>query len=157
MAKKIKNILSLDQGNVTGFACKTDSRVTFGHRDFNAYIDIPARWFSFHGWFSDLLSETKPDLVTYEQPFFRGKNSLALYGYVVHLETICFIYDTKCKKVNGSAIKKHAGVAPNEKPVAQAEKKWGHIQPVQNDHEADALWLMDYTAVHYQYKDKEDV
>ena len=150
MVKRIERILAVDQGNESGFAVKVGDRITWGSRSFKHYHDNAARWFAFHGWFSDLILENEPKCIAYEKPFFRGKASMQLYGYAVLIEMIAHIYETPCLEIHGQTIKKHAGIKSG-KPILEAENRWGHIAPIANDHEADALWLLDYVATNAEY------
>ncbi len=135
-------ILSLDTAAATGWAYGTDGPETWGTIHFSA-TDRAARWWAFHAWLCDMVDDHQPELIAIEKPIFRGSGSVTLAGFLVQAELVAYVREIGIVAVNVSTIKKHANVFGAEKPIAAARARgWD----VQNSHEADACWLLDYVA-----------
>ena len=140
----MNRVLAFDQGNTTGWAfADDDGEITFGTWHFDTTLSEAARWVCAGRVISDTIVELQPQVVAYERPFFRGKASLQLYGYAVAIEMMAYMHEVPCLAVHGASIKAHAGVRAG-KPVAEARARGWEVD---DDHQADALFLLDYVRV----------
>ncbi len=137
------NMLALDLATKTGWA-HTD-----GFSGVQAFTprrgDSPGmRWLEFRAWLNRVLDTAPSDVIVYEQAHHRGGAPThvahALIGIV---EEVAAQRNIDITNRNTSAIKKHAtgkGNANKKEMVEAARAKWAEVE---DDNEADALWLLD--------------
>jgi hypothetical protein len=134
-------ILALDTGGKCGWVVGTTEPEAFGTASFDA-TDRAARWWAFHAWLADMVDTHEPELIAYEAPIHRGAGSLTLAGFVVVAELVAYLHELGIVPVNNATLKKHAGVRHGKLVEVALARGWA----VEDDHQADAAWLLDYVA-----------
>lgn len=147
-------VLALDQGTTTGWAYgRTGDRM--GAYSFGSMAFRPAgpktphdKWATlgrFRRWLEDQLRRTRADIIVYERPFFRGPGSMYLYGFANLIECAGYEAGVRVFDKTPDQIKKRAGIKRAQRKDKGAMVKAARLiwPGVQNDHEADALWLLD--------------
>jgi hypothetical protein len=138
----VSGILALDCAAATGWAYGTAGPEQWGTIHFTAK-DRAAKWQAFREWLDGMIAAHSPDMLAYEKPFLRGAGSMSLIGYCVAVECAAHDHGLIVAPVHNATVKKHAGIKGADKPIAAARARgWD----VQNSHEADAVWLLDYVA-----------
>ncbi|MGD0091068.1 MAG: hypothetical protein ABSE73_14210 [Planctomycetota bacterium] len=144
------NILALDTGTTTGWALlSNDGRVQFGswHLADGASGRTGTRFLSLFNHLPEIQRQAPLQFVFYEE--VHGHSGMAaahVYGGLVGVLTLfCELNGVSYRGVTVQAIKKHAtggGTASKEAMVAAAAKKF--CVHVEDDNQADALFLLDY-------------
>ena len=131
-------ILALDQGTTTGWAYGVkDSE--FGSKTFNDEINVQ-RWISYCKWLDQKVKSVAPVALVTEKPFFRGRSSDYLVAFANMSKVVAHKNEVAHLEVHGMTIKRHAGVSKGKLTKQALAKGWN----VKNDHEADALFLLDF-------------
>ena len=131
-------ILALDQGTYTGWAYGTNLG-EYGSINFKSDNRIES-WIKYNKWLQEKIEEIKPLCVVVEQPFFRGKSSDYLFHFSNQARLLAHIHKLAFLEVHGMTIKRHAGVKKGKLNDKAKQRGW----VVKNDHEADALFSLDY-------------
>lgn len=148
-------ILALDLASITGWASAQDSqRVESGIVEFALKRgESPGmRFIRFNAWLREMLTNLAPDLVIYEQAHHRGGVATELcVGLVTRVQEMCSERGINYEKLHSATLKKFAVGKGNAKKgvmLQAAREKWG--QQVQDDNEADALWLLSWAEEQYK-------
>lgn len=141
-------VLALDLGTRTGFAVGHDHVPQSGTWDLRPRgQDSPGMRYLYLRGRLEAVRQAYPSLaiVVYEQPYgLRGAAAQVLPGLVATLQAWCAEHHIEHTSVTPSALKTHAtgkGNAGKPAMIEAARRKFG--QPVHDDNEADALWLLD--------------
>jgi hypothetical protein len=144
MGKTIR-ILALDLATKTGWA---HSLGPSGVQDFSPRRgDSPGmRWLNFRGWLNRVLDDAPADVIAYEQAHHRGGAATHVaHALISTVEAIAAERNIEVTNRHTSTIKKHAistGGRGKVEMLEAARAKWGE-RTIQDDNEADALWLLD--------------
>jgi len=131
-------ILALDQGTITGWAYGFKDE-EFGSIEFINKNKIE-RWVEFCEWLDRFIKEIKPFTIVIEKPFFRGKSSDYLMAFANMSKVVAHKNEVAHMEVHGMTIKRHAGVKQGKLVNQAKDRGWN----VSDDHQADALFLLDY-------------
>ena len=143
------NILALDTGTLTGWAVSYEdspNEIEYGTHDYGG-LDRAAAWEQFR---KDVCFDIKlmPDskrLIAYEKTIHRGAGSVKLTGFICFAEYAAWQMSAQIMHFHNASIKKYATgnghASKNDMIQAAVNKGWSPA----NEHEADALWLLDYT------------
>lgn len=149
-------ILAIDAATKTGYASNCFRKITSGIMDFKAKRgDSPGvRFIKFKKWLNEIVKNSKPDVIIYEQAHHRGGHPTEVaLGFVTVIKIIAAKNNCELTTVHTGELKKWAtgnGRASKEEMI-DASRKLG-FEPV-DDNEADALlilhWFLD------QFKSKK--
>lgn len=150
------NILALDLGTKTGWAMLKDGQRFSGTDSFTPgrYQGGGIRFLRFHEWL--LTHAAEIDLVVFEEVRRHlGTDAAHVYGgFLAVLTSFCEQHTIPYEGVPVGTIKKHAtGKGNANKSLMMAAAKDRGWNPEDNN-EADALWLLDYTIEQYAGRDK---
>lgn len=146
---KNMRILALDQATKTGWATNASAMITSGVQNFALKRgESPGmRYIRFDAWLGTMRNNLMPDLIVFEDGFRRGGAATEVaFGLRAHIQAFAAKYEIEVTSIQNTVLKKHAtgkGNAGKELMVEAAKIKWPWI-PIQDDNEADALWLLDY-------------
>lgn len=144
------NILALDLGTQTGWALLRDNTLFSGTLSFQ-----PSRWegggmrfLRFTEWLNHLVIGGPIERVAFEEVrSHTGTDAAHVYGgFLGVLTQWCETHNIPYEAVPVGTIKKHAtgkGNADKPKMLAAARTAWPG-QNVEDDNQADALWLLDH-------------
>ena len=141
-------ILALDCATKTGWALMKDGKVyESGVQDFSKKRGESngIMFIRFRRWLNDLLKETRPDMMVYEQTGHSFKNASAMeiaFNLSGRAQEIADEHSIQYTTYTPSALKKFAtgrGVADKPAMIRACEEKSG--KAVQDDNEADAILL----------------
>jgi len=141
------NILAIDCGTKTGWASWSNGHLESGVHEFSlARGDSPGmRFLRFRSFLVDMVTMTKPDLVTYERAHMRGGFATdLLVGLTTRIQEECAARRINCEAVHSATLKKAAcgsGRADKAAMLKAASERFGRV--VTSDDEADALCLLD--------------
>lgn len=141
----IDRILALDPGLRLGWAVGDGKCIiTCTHNLFEVAGNTGRVLACLEAWLADMVSEHRPTLIVYEAPVKFGGGWQLRAGMAAIIRLVAYRSDVAVIEVSPSAIKKHAtgnGRADKEAMIeAATAKRWSAV----NEHEADALWLLDY-------------
>ena len=137
-------IFALDPGRQTGWAFLADEgTLIYGTSKF-IWTSHGQTLAAYADWLADIITAHKPAMLAYESPirFGGGWELMAQFAGVIKL--VCWRREILCIEVAPLTIKKHAtgsGRASKMEMMAAARKR-GWVP--KTDHEADALWILDY-------------
>lgn len=141
------NILTLDVGTKTGWASLYQGHVESGVHEFSlGRGDSPGmRFLRFRSFLVDMLTMTKPDLVTYERAHMRGGFATdLLVGMTSRVQEECAVRNINCEAVHSGTLKKFAtGSGRAQKDAMRRHASIRFDRNVESDDEADALCLLD--------------
>ena len=143
-------ILALDTATKTGYASNCFKKITSGVVNFKIKRgDSPGiRFIKFRKWLSEMVKNSTPDVIIYEQAHHRGGHATEIaLGFVTETKIVAAENNCEVTTVHTGKLKKWAtgsGKASKEKMIA-ASRKMG-FDP-KDDNEADALlilhWFLD--------------
>ena len=150
------DILALDLGTKTGWAMLKDGQRFSGTDSFTPgrYQGGGIRFLKFHEWLKEHTTEV--DLVVFEEVRRHlGTDAAHVYGgFLAVLTSFCEQHKIPYEGVPVGTIKKHAtGKGNANKDLMMAAAKERGWSPEDNN-EADALWLLDYTIEKYKGRGK---
>jgi hypothetical protein len=138
-------ILALDLSTKTGWA---HTNGLSGVQDFTPRRgDSPGmRWLEARAWLNRVLDSAPADVVVYEQAHHRGgAPTHVAHALIAQAEAVAAERGIQITNRHTATIKKHAtgkGNADKGRMLAAAREKWSD-RTIQDDNEADALWLLD--------------
>ena len=147
-------ILAIDPGTKTGWALGDGLwiKTISGTQDFSLKRgESPGmKFLMFRSWLVRMIDESSPDMIIFERAHHRGGAATeTCVGITTIIQTLCAEQSVEYAAIHSATIKKHAtgkGNASKEQMMNQAIKKgWAF----QDDNEADALWLLDYSKENY--------
>jgi Holliday junction resolvasome RuvABC endonuclease subunit len=150
-------ILALDCGTKTGWAA-SDMKYSWlesGVQDFSLKRGDSAgmRFLAFRAWLGGMIERTRPNLIVYEQPhrlIIKGGCAAEIaFGMTTRIQEICSERGLEHTAILPTVLKKFAtgkGNAKKEVVLAAAKKKWPDVQ---DDNEADALWILEWAKKEY--------
>ena len=133
-------VLALDTAGATGWALGEQEPTSWGTVAFDAKADRAERWCAFREWLERMIAEHGPAVLAYELPFHRGHGSTTLVGFGIVAEIAAYDRALTVVPVHNATIRKHAGVRHGKLVEAAHARGW----PVEDDHQADAVFLLDY-------------
>ncbi len=143
------NILALDLGTRTGWAVAENDRTESGVQVFDVKRgESPGmRYLRFNCWLEDVAAgRWKPDVIVFEQAHHRGGAATGVAaGFSTRVLEFCARYGIEHPSVHTATLKKFAtgkGNADKGAMVEEARKRFG--PDLEDDNEADALWLLEY-------------
>lgn len=145
-------ILSLDLGTKTGFAIGGENGLLVsGSIDFKPkkYEREGKRFAMFEKWLKGQFRDDRLQLITYELVARHlGTKAAHMYGcFEGIVQKECYYHDISYQAVAVGVIKKHAmgkGTASKDQMIDSATAHFG--KKINDDNEADALWLLDYSS-----------
>lgn len=143
------NILALDTGTKTGWAVYCNGMTDSGVQDFalKRGESVGMRFFLFRNWLNRMLYKFPVKLVIYEMAHHRGGAATMVgVGMVTRIQEECELHNVEYTPVHSGILKKFAigyGKASKADMVKKAKEKWPE-QNIENDDQADALWLLEY-------------
>lgn len=147
-------ILTIDCGTKSGWACNANGRIESGVQSFELKRGKSKgmRFIRFNAWLHEILELTKPELVIYEMAHHRGGAATeVLIGMVTRIEEECEKQGIDYTSIHSLTLKKFvtgSGKIKKEKMLEEAKEKFGpHIQ---DDNEADALWMLHWAKEEYE-------
>lgn len=142
-------ILALDLATKTGWAFCDGTNLTSGVENFKGgrYEGGGMRFLRFSQWLASTVQLTGPEVVVYEEiRRHMGADAAHIYGGLLsQLTAYCEQHGIPYKGIPVGTIKKTAtgkGNAPKDAMVAAAGKAWPD-QQIQDDNQADALWILE--------------
>ena len=137
------NVLALDQGVTTGWAFSNKRITGFGSKDLTALnTSGGAVYAAFGFWLEDMIFSLRPELVAFETPIFRGKNSRFLFGFAAIIEMLAERAGVSSHAVNPKHLKSViTGNGNASKEQVEAAIAAMGYRP-RNDHEADAIGIL---------------
>ena len=149
------NILAVDPGTKTGWACIVGGQIEGGVEDFSLKIGESKgmRFFKFTDWFHGILSYSlKFDLVVYEDSYHTSKAGRQLViGMITRVQEICDLKKIEYTFVNAMSLKKQSvgkGNASKKMMVEEAKRRHPGIEIIDDNH-ADALLMLDWARGKY--------
>jgi len=150
-------ILALDLGTKTGWATDSGGEFVAGTESFSRHRNesFGMRYLRFRKWLLEMLDLNTPDLVIYERilPHHRGAQAAEVaHKFEVLVNVVCEERGVEYASETPGAIKKRAtgkGNAPKKAVMTAARKQWPHIR-IQDDNQADAMWLLDLARSRYE-------
>lgn len=140
------NILAIDPGTKTGWASLYQGHVESGVHEFAlGRGDSPGmRFLRFRSFLTDLLTMTKPELVTYERAHMRGGFATdLLVGMTSRIQEECAARGINCEAVHSATLKKGvAGSGRADKGAIMRCMSEEFGRRITDDNEADALGLL---------------
>lgn len=151
------NILAVDPGTKTGWACIVNGQIESGVEDFSLKLGESKgmRFFKFTSWLQKILAELKrcrisideKELIVYEDSYQKGKAARQLIiGMVTRIQEICDLEGMEYTFVNSTTLKKCAtgkGNISKEMMVQEAERRHPKIEIIDHN-QADALLMLDW-------------
>lgn len=144
-------LFAFDLGTRCGYAYTQDGVV---HVELSGVMDFSSRrheggGMRFVRWrkaLLDLLGDDEPRMVAYEEvAAHKGSAAAHVYGGLLGtLSEVCETRDIPYRGFSVGTIKRHAtgkGNANKQMMIDAACERWG--QSVEDDNQADALWLLD--------------
>jgi crossover junction endodeoxyribonuclease RuvC len=148
------NILALDPGLSLGWASLCNGRIESGTHLFNLGRGDSAgmRFLRFRSWLVDMLTMTKPTLVTFERAHLRGGFATdLLVGMTSRIQEECASRGIECEAVHSATLKKFAtGSGRGDKGGMMKHASIRFGRNVADDNEADALCLLDLAMKTYE-------
>jgi len=137
-------ILAIDPGTRCGWALHTGEEILSGTWNLKSDDNPGRRWIGFR----KRIRAANPDKIVYEKVMAHAATLAAhMYGgFEATIQAYCAEAGVELDSVHVGTIKKHAtgkGNANKAQMVSAAAKRWPEIE-IQDDNQADALWLLDY-------------
>lgn len=143
-----RTILALDLATITGWAVSSCNIVTSGTISFKGsrFEGGGMRFLRFRRWLRDMLANEKPEAVYYEEVRRHLSTDAAHIhgGLLAILQAECEAKEIPYAGIPVGMIKKQAtgkGNADKSAMIAAAESRWPD-QRIEDDNQADALWIM---------------
>lgn len=141
-------ILALDLATITGWAVTSCGIVTSGTISFKGsrFEGGGMRFLRFRRWLRDMLANEKPEAVYYEEVRRHLSTDAAHIhgGLLAILQAECEAKEIPYSGIPVGTIKKQAtgkGNADKSAMIAAAAVRWPD-QRIEDDNQADALWIM---------------
>lgn len=147
------NILAIDPGSKTGWACSTDGRIESGVQHFSLKRGESQgmRFMLFRTWIRQMLDYALPELVIYEMAHHRGGSATELLiGMTTRIQEECEGKIIEYTSIHSATLKKFAtGKGNSGKKAMLKEARYRFGKHVKDHNEADALLMLDYAREEY--------
>ncbi|KKN70699.1 hypothetical protein LCGC14_0428540 [marine sediment metagenome] len=145
-------ILALDLGTKTGWAIKSTGKAVSGVQDFKPrrFDGGGMRFLRFQRWLDEISQDPEPSARITEVYFeevraHRGTDAAHVYGGLMAMLTAwCEMHSVPYEGIPVGTIKRHATGRGNCDKQAMIDALKAKGREVQDDNEADALWLLSY-------------
>lgn len=143
------NILAIDCGGTTGWACFTFNKIESGVVSFAIKRGESKGmvFLLFSAWLNRILDLMKPDLVIYEKAYSKGHAAQeTLDGMNTRIMEQCEKRKIQCSFVYATQIKKYAlktGKGTKDDMLKAARNTWGKVN-VEDHNQADALFMLQW-------------
>ena len=157
MEPTIRNLISLDLGSKCGWASRCDGVVNSGTQSFSLtrFEGRGMQFLKFKNFLRKLTEAVSPDIISLEEVRRHlGVDAAHAYGgYLAHVSSYCEEAGIPHTGVPVGTIKRHATGKGNasKSDMIEAAKRLYPDQIIEDDNQADALCLLNYTIKEHSY------